>query len=82
MPDLTLLLDLPPDVAAARVGPPRDRIEERDGEYRRRVRDGYLAACSSMQTPCVLIDASRDAGDVEAHIRDEVSRALGIGPRS
>ena len=82
MPDLTLLLDVPPEVATARVGPPRDRIEERDGEYRQRVRRGYLTACSSMPTPCILIDASREAGEVEAHIRKEVSRALGIGSGS
>ncbi len=82
MPDLTLLLDVPPEVAAARVGAPRDRIEERDDSYRRRVRDGYLSARSKMPTPCVLIDASREAGEVEVHIRNEVSRALGIGSGS
>jgi dTMP kinase len=82
MPDLTLLLDVPPEVATARVGPPRDRIEERDDDYRQRVRHGYLAARLRMPTPCVLIDASRNAVEVEAQIRDEVSRALGIGPGS
>ena len=82
MPDLTLLLDVPPEVATARVGPPRDRIEERGGEYRQRVRQGYLSARFSLPTPCILIDASLAADQVEAQIRNEVSRALGIGPGS
>ncbi len=44
LPDLTLVLDIAPDVAAARVGPPRDRIEDRPLFYHERVRAGYLAA--------------------------------------
>ena len=44
LPDLTLVLDIAPDAAAARVGPPRDRIEDRPLFYHERVRAGYLAA--------------------------------------
>jgi dTMP kinase len=44
LPDLTLILDIAPDVAFARVGPPRDRIEDRPLFYHERVRAGYLAA--------------------------------------
>jgi thymidylate kinase len=43
-PDLTIVLDLAPELARARVGPARDRIEDRSGPYHDRVRDGYLEA--------------------------------------
>ena len=44
LPDLTLVLDIAPDAALARVGAARDRIEDRPLFYRERVRAGYLAA--------------------------------------
>ena len=44
LPDLTLVLDIAPEAAAARVGRPRDRIEDRPLFYHERVRAGYLAA--------------------------------------
>ena len=40
MPDLTLVLDVSPEVASRRLGAPRDRIEDRPESYRIRVRDG------------------------------------------
>ena len=42
-PDLTLILDVPPECARARVGPARDRMEDRPAEYHGRVREGFLA---------------------------------------
>ncbi len=44
LPDLTLVLDIAPSAAQARIGPGRDRIEDRPLFYRERVRAGYLAA--------------------------------------
>ena len=44
LPDLTLVLDVSAEAARARVGPARDRIEDRPAEYQRRVRDGFLDA--------------------------------------
>src|SRR5262249_36910832 len=43
-PDMTLILDVPPEVARARVGSARDRMEDRPEEYHRRVRAGFLKA--------------------------------------
>lgn len=82
VPDLTLLIDVPPDVAAARMGPPRDRIEDRPDAYRNRVREGYHEALRQFPGPHALIDGSRGPDAVADQIRDEVARALGIGPRS
>jgi dTMP kinase len=97
LPDLTLVLDVPPAVAAARVGPARDRIEDRPLFYRERVRAGYLAAargeagdgvesppgpCPYYPAPIVLIDSSRDAEAVFERIKNEVARVLARDPRS
>jgi dTMP kinase len=91
LPDLTLILDVPPDEARARVGPARDRIEDRPAEYQARVREGFLDAvgsgrgdgglCPYFPAPMVLIDAARPVDEVFARIRNEVQRVLELGPR-
>lgn len=82
MPDLTLLLDVPPDVAAGRIGAPRDRIEDRPDTFREKVRAGFLAALKSYPAPIVLVDGSADPGAVAARLQDEVQRALALGSRT
>jgi dTMP kinase len=82
LPDITLLIDVPVEVALLRVGPGRDRIEDRGNDYRERVRQGYLEALKSMETPVAIIDGSRSPEEVEAQIRNEVRSALGIGSRT
>ena len=92
LPDLTLILDIAPDAAAARVGRPRDRIEDRPLFYHERVRAGYLAAargetrpaadgdggthCPFYPAPIVLIDASNDPETVFEQLKCEVERVL------
>ncbi len=87
LPDLTLLLDVPPGVARARVGTARDRIEDRPGAYHARVREGFLQAareapCPYYPAPIVVIDASTNLETVAARLRSEVERALELGPRT
>ena len=81
MPDLTLVLDVPPEVAEARVGAPRDRMEDRGGDFRRKVRAGFLKEIKTYRHPFLLVDAAAGAEVVAAKLRREVARALGIGPR-
>src|SRR5512135_1270247 len=90
LPDLTILLDLPPAVARGRVGAARDRIEDRPDAYHDRVRAGFLRAardgrdgpCPYYPAPIVVIDASADLEAVSERIRSEVERVLALGPRS
>jgi len=90
LPDLTLLLDVPPEVARARVGGARDRIEDRPEAYHAHVREGFLRAarlgreapCPYYPAPIVVIDASADPETVARRIRSEVERALALGPRT
>jgi dTMP kinase len=82
MPDLTLLLDVPPDVADGRTGGARDRIEDRPAAYREGVRRGFLRALENYHAPLALIDATGDVEAVAGQIQREVARALGSRPRS
>jgi dTMP kinase len=81
LPDLTLLVDVPPEVAEARIGPPRDRIEDRGDDSRKRVREGFLMAAKTYPAPIVVVDGSSDPDSVAARIQSEVMRALALAPR-
>jgi dTMP kinase len=87
MPDLTLILDIAPGAARARVGGARDRIEERPDDYHDRVRAGFLRVARDgggpdYPAPIVVIDAAADPEAVFRRICSEVERALALGPRS
>jgi dTMP kinase len=82
MPDLTVLIDVPPEVALTRVGSPRDRIEDRPDDFRLRVRQGFLEARATYPAPLVLIDGSADPESVAAKLKSEVERALGTRSRA
>lgn len=88
-PDLTVLLDLPVEVSAARVRPKftlfpddpdagmqKDRIEQRPLEYHRRVRENYIAQATSDPGRFRVIEANRDRDEVH----EDVYRAVvGVG---
>ena len=90
LPDLTIVLDIAPAEALARLGTARDRIEDRPLFYHERVRAGYLAAAQDQAggpgdattvypvypVPIVLIDASADSDTVFKRIQHAVERAL------
>ncbi len=82
MPDLTFVLDVTPEVASARVGAPRDRMEDRGEEFRRRVRSGFLRAIKTYPAPFLLVDASGDEDLVAAKLRNEVARVLAFRARA
>ncbi len=82
MPDLTLVVDVEPAVARDRIGPGRDRIEDRGPGYMARVRSGFLEAVAGYPGPIAVVDGAGEADAVESRIRDEVKRALAIDPRS
>ena len=71
-PDLTFLLDIPPEVSAQRKIADRDRYE-RDLALLGRVRGSYLRQCS---TGWVRLDAGRNRDDVAADVYAAVSAIL------
>jgi dTMP kinase len=64
-PDLTLLLDVPPEVGLARVTE-RDRLDSESLEFHVRVRDGFLAEMKREPARWARVDASRKASEVLA----------------
>jgi dTMP kinase len=95
LPDLTIVLDVAPATAIGRVGPARDRIEDRPLVYRERVRAGYLGAgsqakgnggepadCPFYPAPIVVIDSSPDPDTVFERVKSEVLRVLALDARS
>jgi dTMP kinase len=71
-PDLTMLVDVPPQVALARIHERRrDRFEREGHEFHERVRQGYLALMR--RNPRVRrIDAARPVDAVAADVADVV----------
>ena len=65
-PDLTLLFDLPPEVGLTRVARrgQRDRLEQADLSFHRRVREGFLQQAAA-DPSWVTLDAS--LGQTELH---------------
>jgi len=77
IPDLTLVLDVPRDVALARLrqrGTVNDRYERQNDAFHRRVNDGFRAIAK--QPRCVLIDAARDPDAVHLDVMAAVRRLM------
>ncbi len=77
-PDLTLLLDVPVGVGLARAGgrTGTDRFEIQDLEFKRAVRETYLARARRSPERIRLIDAEPSLQAVQEQIRDEIERFL------
>jgi len=67
-PDLTILLDMPPDRSLARVRREKDRIEQRPLAYHEQVRRNYLAQVQNDPERYRLISADRSPEQVHAEI--------------
>ena len=80
-PDLTLILDIPPEAGMARAaarGVAADRYERLDAGFHARVRAGFLAIAAAEPARCAVVDATRDAEAVCAAIRAELGARLGV----
>lgn len=75
-PDLTLVFDLPPDVAVQRRNRAADRMEAKGEEYFARVRTGFLYEVGMRPHLLRRIDAAPDADTVQRAVRREVARLL------
>ena len=75
-PDLTLLLDVEPDVSRGRISDRElDRIEKENLEFYQRVRAGYLDLAEKLER-IKLIDASKDLESVGSEIRRHMSEFI------
>lgn len=75
MPDVTLVLDMPAEAAAARLDRALDRMEKQGDAFHARVREGFVAEAAKLPG-AVVIDAGRPIDDVQADIRAAVAARL------
>ncbi len=70
VPDRTLLVDVPPEVAAQRLAASRaaDRFEAEQTEFFARVRAAYLQRAAASPARFVVLDGTRSPEDVQAQI--------------
>jgi dTMP kinase len=74
VPDLTLLIDTPIDVAIERRPPDaRDRFESADLAFHQRVRNGYLAIADKWSASWRVIDGSKDEAQVATLVDEQLA---------
>ncbi len=81
MPDLTLILDLPPETGVARAAARRgaegaDRFEKQDFAFHRGLREAFLAIAAREPERCVTINADQTPELVARDIWTTVNRKL------
>ena len=80
LPDVTILLDLDPKVAAARRPHEPDRLERAGEEFHRRTREAFMRRAMADPGRFVVIDAAAPVDDVQAQIRVDVAARLDLTP--
>jgi len=80
LPDLTIVLDLPAEAAAARLQRTLDRMERQGDSFHAQVRQGFLAEAARQPDRVVVVDAARGIEEVQADVRRAVlTRMRGEG---
>jgi len=69
LPALTLVLDVPLEVAVARMQRPLDRMEQQGDAFHTRVRQGFLDEAAKRPDQIVVIDATQSIEKVAADVR-------------
>jgi len=79
IPDLTVLLDLPGDVARARLAKEQktfDRLENEHDDFHERVRAGFLQLAADEPNRFLVVDATQEIDQIAHVIRDRVGALL------
>lgn len=78
MPDLTIVMDLAPEVGSARANERGDlnRYDSGHIEAHRIIREGFLHLAEAEPNRCALIDAAQPIDSIAAAVLDEVERRL------
>lgn len=77
-PDLTLLFDVPPEIAAMRLAKARaaDRFEQEQTEFFARVREVYTTRARHYADRFIVVDGTQDADSVQRFVQDRLQRWL------
>ncbi|PZG34578.1 dTMP kinase [Spongiactinospora gelatinilytica] len=76
VPDLTVLIDVPPSVGLTRFASPADRIESEPLEFHERVRREFRALAAAEPDRYVVIDGTLTQAEVNRLIQDRVREIL------
>ena len=76
MPDLTILLDMPPEAGLGRRARSADRLEAEPPEFHRRVRAGFLALAREDPPRYLVLDATRSVAEISSEIKDRIRQIL------
>ena len=85
--DLSVLVDVPVEVAAGRLaaagdGGGVDRMERLGPQFATRVREGFLAQAAADPAHWIIVDGQREIAPLTAHIVASVRERLGDAPAS
>ncbi|MCI0705682.1 MAG: dTMP kinase, partial [Planctomycetia bacterium] len=75
-PDLTLVFDLPPEIAFARRKREADRMEDRGEEFYQSVKRGFKFEADRRPEMHVIINATPDVDTVQREVRRHTARLL------
>lgn len=75
-PDLSILFDIDPTVAMARLGSHRDRIEGRGLDFFTSVRDGFLAIAHAEPERFRVVDATKSIEAVSSEVVEIIDRII------
>jgi len=76
VPDLTILLDLPPAAGLGRRERSADRLEAEPAEFHQRVRSGFLALAEAEPERYVVLDATRPPAEISLEIQERIRDLL------
>jgi dTMP kinase len=79
-PDLTVLLDLPPEtgLARARGRAVADRLESESLDFHQRVRDTFRTLAAAQPGRYLVLDATRGVDELAADVRERVGALLEV----
>jgi dTMP kinase len=77
-PDLVVLVDVPVEVAATRLGPDLDRFERAGPGFHQRVREGFLELAATDPQRWVVVDGTPAVEVVGAAVREAVRQRLDL----
>ena len=78
-PDLVVLLVVPAEVSARRVGRDRDRFEAAGDDFHARVAADFQRQAAADPARWVVVDGDRPPAEVEAEVASVVATRLGVG---
>ncbi|MEU5876985.1 dTMP kinase [Spirillospora sp. NPDC047279] len=76
VPDLTVLLELPPKDGLDRITTPADRMESEPQAFHERVLRGFRMLADSSPDRYLVIDASRSQAEISRQIQDRIRAIL------